>query len=392
MKQLISMLLALCLAGCTAYAPAPEVQEPETLPAAAKQEPVDEEAQWVEDTLHSMTLEEKVGQMFFVALRDDVFTDAGTPQPVTDPVSSKSPAADVIARYHVGGVALFSENIVDDKQVLALNTSLQAVSDVPLLIGVDEEGGRVSRLKNLYDTPIPPAAQLAAEGAQAVLDAADTIGKKLAGLGFTLNFAPSADLLTNPENQVIGDRAFSSDPTVAGTMVQVFVGQMHQNGIAACIKHFPGHGDTTADTHDGAAAVTHSLDRMHEVELAPFLAGISADADFVMAAHIKAPHAAGDLPASMNPQLLQDELRGNLAFPGVIITDAMNMGAIANEYTSGQAAVNAVAAGVDMVLMPASLDEAYNAVWTAVQDGTLTEARVDESVRRILRVKFRYCR
>lgn len=125
--------------------------------------------------------------------------------------------------------------------------------------------------------------------------------------------------------------------------------------------------------------------------MAPFLAGISADADFVMAAHIKAPNAAGDLPASMNPQLLQDELRGNLAFDGVVITDAMNMGAIVNEYGSGQAAVNAVLAGVDMVLMPASLEEAYHAVLAAVQDGTLTEERIDASVRRILRVKYRYC-
>ncbi len=295
-----------CLAGCTAQAPAPEAGPPVRTPAAAEQPAEENPAEaWAKDILQSMTLEEKVGQIFFAALRDEVFASAGVQQPVTEPVGTKDPAAQVVAQYHVGGIALFGENIVDSGQVRALNRSLQALSDIPLLLGVDEEGGRVSRLKALYDTPIPPAAALAQEGEGAVRRAADTIGGKLADLGFTLDFAPSADINTNPQNQVIGDRAFSPEPATAGAMVSAFVDGLHQNGIAACLKHFPGHGDTVADTHDGTAAVSHTLARLRETEFVPFAAGIAAGADFVMAAHIKAPNAAGDMPASMNRTLLQ---------------------------------------------------------------------------------------
>ena len=214
------------------------------------------------------------------------------------------------------------------------------------------------------------------------------IGKELAELGVNVDFAPVADVNTNPDNPVIGSRAFSSDPQVVAEQVCGFIGEIQKTGVSAAAKHFPGHGDTAMDSHDGETYVEHDLERLMTVDFVPFERAIGAGVDFVLMGHIKTPKVTTDgLPASLSPALL-GLLRQELGFDGIVITDAMNMGAIVEEYGAGESAVMAVQAGVDIVLMPADLEAAAEALTKAIEDGTLSEERVEESLRRILSLKY----
>ncbi|MBP3251046.1 MAG: glycoside hydrolase, partial [Prevotella sp.] len=197
-----------------------------------------------------------------------------------------------------------------------------------------------------------------------------------------------ADVNTNPENIVIGARAFSDNPEVAAPMVVSYLQGLKDAGVTGCIKHFPGHGDTQADTHYGYAQSLKTWDEMLSCELGTFKAGIQWGTQLIMTAHIAAPNVTGsDIPATMSPLILQDKLRGELGYQNLIITDAMEMGAITLQYTNAEAAVGTLQAGADIVLGPQNFVEAFDAVVQAVQDGLLTEQRIDQSVRRILRLK-----
>ena len=193
---------------------------------------------------------------------------------------------------------------------------------------------------------------------------------------------------TNPENIVIGARAFSDDPQVAAPMVTAYLQGLKDAGVTGCIKHFPGHGDTKADTHYGYAQSLKTWEEMLNCEMITFKAGIQWGTQLVMTAHIAAPNVTGsDVPATMSSVLLQDKLRGELGFRNIIITDGMEMGAITQQYTNAEAAVGTLLAGADIVLGPQNFIEAFDAVVKAVEDGTLTEERIDRSVRRILQMK-----
>ena len=336
-----------------------------------------------------MSLREKVGQLFIVrpeslepAIRYD--SDAELPpyklQIVSEGMRRRA------KEYPVGGVLLYGHNIAGPAQLKRFIRELKALPGAPLLC-VDEEGGRVSRIANnpAFDVPrYESAAALAAAGPEATFAAARTIGHYLKEYGFDIDFAPVADVNTNPKNIIIGTRAFSDDPRHAAPLVSAYVRGLQDAGVTACLKHFPGHGDTLADTHLGFAFTQKTWQEMASCEMIPFVEGIRAGARLVMAAHIATPAVTGNKqPATLSPVILTGKLRGEMGFDGVIITDALEMGAITRLYGSGEAAVRALQAGADLLLCPLDLCAAFDAVLDAVRSGVLSETRLDESVRRI---------
>ena len=328
-------------------------------------------------------IEQKIGQMFFCA-----FTRKEVGRDITE---MDEDIEKIVRNYHIGGVILFPENIKSVSQVTNYIGGLQQASEIPLFIGIDEEGGRITRTAKLGFPVMPSALRIGQTGdAQNAYDAATTIANYLTPLGFNVDFAPVADVFTNPSNTVIGDRAFSADPNVAGEMVKRFVEGLQDHHVLSAVKHFPGHGDTGTDSHIGMATTEKTLAELSACEFIPFQAGIDAGATFVMTGHISTPRITGnDEPASFSGFLLQDVLRDRLGFKGIVVTDALRMGAIAEYYSSGESAVKAILAGVDMLLMPANLQEAYNAVVAAVQSGIISKERIDDSVLRILTAKIK---
>ena len=232
-------------------------------------------------------------------------------------------------------------------------------------------------------------AEIGATGdAQNAYEAGVTIGSYLKGLGFNLDFAPVADVLINADNTTIGDRSFGTDAGVVAQMVPSLVTGIEEEGVSSCLKHFPGLGDTTEDTHNGMVITERTLEDFQTVEFPVFKAGIDAGADFVMVSHVSAPALTGDnTPASLSGTVI-GILRNDLGFDGIVITDALNMTAITDYYTAEEAAVKAIQGGADMLLMPEDFKAAYTGLLQAVQEGTISEERINESLRRIYRVKY----
>ena len=389
MRKLIWILLAaLLLTGCSTEAPSPSVTQPaESLPAvSATAEETAPAADPLDLMLAEMTLEEKVGQLF-VAAPEQLL-------PGTGPVTAMSAALDqALAQYPVGGIILFADNILSPAQLEAFNQELRLACDIAPFLAVDEEGGRVARLAKNSAFELPQydsAAAVAASGDPSdALEMGRTIGQYLARYEFNLDFAPVADVNTNPANPIIGMRAFSSDPEVAARMAAAFTAGLNEHGIIGCYKHFPGHGDTAQDSHSGLAVTYKTREEMENCEWLPFLEAGSAD--FVMVGHIAAPEITGDsIPASLSYHMVTEILKGDLGFSGLVITDAMNMGAITQTCPAGEAAVRALQAGCHIVLMPEDLPEAFEAVIAALEDGTLTMNWLEETVRAILQFKLRH--
>ena len=352
--------------------------------------PVDE----VEAQLQKMTLREKVGQLFYIRLES---LDPSIEWTTYDDLASikvlevTENMKHVNENYPVGGIILYAWNIEDEAQLARIIPQVRALNGHPLLC-IDEEGGRVSRIANNPNFNVKKYESMAAIGAtgdpQNAYECGNTIGTYLKHYGFDIDFAPVADVNTNPENVVIGPRAISDDPAVAAPMVVNYLQGLKDAGITGCIKHFPGHGDTKADTHYGYASTQKTWEEMLDCEMVTFKAGIKWGCQLIMTAHIGAPKVTGsDVPSTMSPIILQDKLRGELGYQNIIITDAMEMGAITQQYTSAEAAVGSLKAGVDIVLGPRYFTEAFDAVMAAVNNGTLTEERINQSVRRILKLK-----
>ena len=368
---------------------------------SSEDDPVTSPTDEVEAQLQRMTLREKVGQLFYVRPEClDTTIHFNLPSSIdgsSDDIREiKLQAVNATMRgvnekYPVGGVILYAHNIEDEAQLSAFIAQIRALNGSPLLC-IDEEGGRVARIANNANFDVEKFESMGAIGAtgdaQNAYRCGNTIGTYLRRYGFDIDFAPVADVNTNPENIVIGARAFSDDPQVAAPMVVNYLQGLKDAGITGCIKHFPGHGDTKADTHYGYAQSLKTWDEMLNCELITFKAGIQWGTQLIMTAHIAAPGVTGtDVPATMSPLILQDKLRGELGYQNIIVTDAMEMGAITRQYTNGEAAVGTLLAGADIVLGPQNFVEAFDAVVKAVEDGVLTEQRIDQSVRRILRLK-----
>lgn len=352
------------------------------LPSAFSEEATDA----VEAKLTAMTLREKVGQLFWV--RPEALDFSRNPEKKTLTQTMRRN----LEQYPVGGIVVFKKNIQDENQLSSLIADFQSASKIPMIVAVDEEGGSVARLANHEAFSLPKyksARDIGETGdPEQARQMGQTIGDYLRSYEFNLDFAPVADVDSNPANPVIGRRAFSTDAQQTAQMVAAAVEGFHEAGMLCTVKHFPGHGDTGQDSHYGTATSYKSWEEMKAMEMLPFEAGIAAGVDVVMTAHITTPNATTDgLPASLSYTMITERLRGELGFQGVIVTDALEMNAIKNHFTPEGSAVAALGAGVDVLLMPSDLRTAFDGVVQAVEDGTLSEERLNESVRRVLTLK-----
>lgn len=343
------------------------------------------------ETLKDKELREKIGMMFIV--RPDAL-DLSIP--IEDVINSKTDGVKTVnenmletyEKYPCGGFAIFKKNITNEEQLISLNESLHNLSD-HIVICIDEEGGLVARLANHDAFDVEKFENMEdianSEDYDRAYELGITIGTYLEKYGIDVDFAPVADVNTNPDNTVIGVRAFGDDPTIAKEMVVNVIKGLHDADIKSCIKHFPGHGDTGTDTHYGYAETMKTWDEIKELEMITFIEGIKEGTDLVMCAHISLPNVTGNNePATLSYEIITNKLRNELGFDGVIITDAMEMGAISKEYSSAEAAIKAIEAGIDIILMPANYIEAFDAVYNAVKEGRIPESRIDESYNRIL--------
>lgn len=340
------------------------------------------------EKLDSMTQEEKVAQLFFV-----------TPEALTDVdvvIAAGDATKEALEKYPVGGIIYFAQNIVKPGQTRTMLTKTQQlateIEGMPIFLGTDEEGGKVLRIASnpkFPDAKTDAMGVLAAKGEDAVYEAAKKIGAYMKKYGFNVNFAPDADVLVNETNEVIGDRSFGGDATLVKDMASVYARAMQENGVNACYKHFPGHGGTEADSHTGKAVLDRTLADMKAAELVPFADAKAQGVPFIMASHISVPDIDGDTPACLSSKMVTGLLRDELGYDGIVITDALNMGAISDQYSSGEAAIKALQAGCDMLMMPENFTEAYDAVLKAIDDGTLVPEYVEAAVCRIIDAKLK---
>jgi len=343
--------------------------------------PADEQAQEIEAMIERMTLPQKLGQLVMIGVAGEELDDT---------------IQSYIEERYIGGVILYRRNLSSAVQAVRLVNDLKSVNrevnDIPLFFGVDEEGGRVTRLPEVRSTP--SSRKLGeADAVDWTYRVGEVIGEKVAAFGLNVNFAPVIDVDSNPANPVIGDRAFGSEANVVSEQGIALMDGMAKQHVLPVVKHFPGHGDTDVDSHLQLPIVHHDAERLHSLELQPFIQAIDAGADAVMVAHLLIPAYDEQYPASMSHAVITKLLREELGYGGLVITDDMTMGAIAEHGDLGAAVVRAVLAGSDQILVGHGYDQAeltIQALEDAVDAGDLTEERIDESLRRILTVKRKY--
>lgn len=348
--------------------------------------------------LRRMTLEEKVGQLFVTYVYGDT-VDTTNPADVSRNRSAHGVdnAAALIDRYHLGGIIYFawSNNLNNPEQIANLSNGVQRVAlaqrvPTPMLISTDQEQGVVVRVG-------PPATQFpgnmaigAGRSPRDAYVAARITGRELRALGINQNYGPVADVNVNALNPVIGVRSFGEEPQLVAQLTGAQVlGYQQRDGVAATAKHFPGHGDTNVDSHTGVPVINHTREEWEKIDLPPFRAAVAAGIDSIMTAHIVVPalDPSGD-PATLSYPIMTGVLREELGYDGVVVTDSLGMQGVRDKYGDDRVPVLALKAGVDMLLMPPKLDLAYNAVLAAVRSGEISESRIDESVYRVLRLKF----
>lgn len=344
----------------------------------------------VKALMNDMTLEEKVWQMMFVMPEDIINIETA--------IQAGDATKEALESHPVGGIIYFAKNLKDRDQVKTMIANTQSYSKIPLFIAVDEEGGRVARLgssgiidklppmKTIGDMPVEQGEKRAAE-------VGEFLGKELTELGFNVDFAPVADIITVENNVDISDRSFGQEPDKVAKLVSAEVRAMQSNKLSATLKHFPSNGSTATNTHEGKGVCTRTLEQLRSEEFIPFKAGIEAGADMVMVAHMTVADIVENdtgksMPSTLSKTVIEDLLRGECGFKKVVISDALNMGAITNEYPIERAAVLAVKAGVNMLLMPADANAAHAAVVNAVKSGDIQESTIDQSVEKILRLKY----
>ncbi|GAA2791647.1 glycoside hydrolase family 3 protein [Saccharopolyspora taberi] len=357
--------------------------------------PPDPARAWADATLDGMTLEEKVGQLFVTYTYG---RSADTPHPQNREEFGVDTPAQVVQKYHLGGMIHFSwtDSLHDPKQIAEHSNGLQnaAVNSgakVPLLISTDQEQGQVTRIKE-------PATQLpgnmalgAGRSAEDARRSAAITGEELRAMGLAQNFAPSGDVNVNPANPVIGVRSFSSDPGLAAEFSAAQVrGYQEDSNVAAAVKHFPGHGDTNQDSHTALPVIEHDRQQWEQLDAPPFREAIAAGTDVVMSAHIVVPKLddSGE-PSTLSRNVITGMLREELGYQGVVVTDSLQMDGVRQMHPDGEIPVLALEAGVDQLLMPQNLQVGIDGVLNAVRTGRLTEQRIDESVRRVLEMKAR---
>jgi beta-N-acetylhexosaminidase len=296
----------------------------------------------------------------------------------------------------VGGFILFSKNLQNTHQSLQLINSLKEINapnPIPLFFSVDEEGGRVSRLpKEIKKMPSSQSIGMQ-NSVQLSYQVGMTLAKQLKAFGFNMNYAPVLDINNNPNNPVIGNRSFGDNPKIVKEMgISIMKGLQDQN-IISVVKHFPGHGNTATDSHVGLPVENHSLQMLKSFELLPFIEAINNNADAVMVAHILLPQIDPEHPSSMSKKIITDLLREDLKFKGVVMTDDMTMGAILKNYDITEAAITSILAGTDIILVChqfKNITSVIHGIKEAVENGVISEERLNESVYRILKLKEKY--
>ncbi len=404
MKKLLTLaaLLLALLWGCTPTPPETTEAPPETTTEAqpeTTQPPT--EAPTEPDPLvlqlEAMTLEEKVGQLFMVTPGT-----LGLPQ-IKAPMEALSQEQltqmenairEIFAKYPVGGIVQFAADLYSPEQITAYNALLQRAAEIPLFLGIDEEGGTVARLANHSAFDLPQYQSAGAVGASGnpedALEMGQTIGAYLGEYGFNMDFAPVADVNTNPNNPVIGNRAFSSHCNVAGQMAKAMAEGLEEQGIVPVFKHFPGHGDTAQDSHEEVAYSHKTLEELQACEFIPF-SGLTEN-QCVMVGHIALPEVTGDMtPATLSSEIVTGLLREKLGFRGLILTDSMVMEAITDNYSSAEASLLALEAGCQIILQPADFPSAFAGVVEAVEAGDFPEEQLNAVVLQILRFKQETC-
>ncbi len=296
--------------------------------------------------------------------------------------------------FDLGGATLFARNVESPEQVLETAMAVEALGSAsPGWVSVDQEGGRVARLKAPF-TVWPPAATLGRSTDPSLAERfARALARELVAVGITLDFAPVLDVLTNAANPAIGDRALSADAARVASLGTTLIRVMQEEGLAACGKHFPGHGDTAVDSHFELPVVEHSPDRLRRVEFVPFRAAIAAEVACIMTAHLLVPALDEAQPATLSPGILA-LLRGELGYPGMVVSDDLEMQAIGKRWTPAEAAVAAIRAGCDTVLVcTGNVDvqaSVLEALVKATETGALPLARLDDAVARVARQKARF--
>ncbi|RIX53990.1 beta-N-acetylhexosaminidase [Paenibacillus nanensis] len=384
-------LLAVILASCSSsnqhapgnnsLSPAPSQTaspnvstDPPTLTPSPEIDPIRQQVE-------QMSLDEKIGQLVIVGL---------------DGYSMNDDTLQMIEQYKVGGFILFKNNIDTAEQTVSLLNQLKEANKknaVPLWLSVDQEGGRVSRLSSMFSNT-PSAGEIgAADDLTYTRNIGRAIGNELHALGFNMDFAPVMDINSNPKNPVIGDRSFGSTPeAVMKHGIETMYG-INSQGVAAVIKHFPGHGDTSVDSHYDLPLVNKTRQELEQFELQPFIEAINQDVDAIMVAHLLMMQIDDKQPASISSSVINGLLRDQLGYDGVVITDDMTMGALLNTNKIGDAAVRSILAGTDIVLVSHQTElrlEVIHSLKAAVESNTLNEQRIDESLYRILRLKQKY--
>ncbi len=332
----------------------------------------------------SLSLEEKIGQIFMVGLKPELWGAV---------ITEMTPKLkEMIDAYKPGGVLLFAPNLKSIRQTIGFIEAMQRQSRIPIFIALDEEAGEYGRLGKspaFHATLFPNNQTLGSIGTEEMLFEVGRItGVELSSLGFNMNMAPVADVNSAGENSYIGKRSLGSDPERVASLASAYVRGIQSSGVIAVMKHFPGHGSTQADTHKGTVVVGYGLDRLMDSDLKPFLKGIESGVGGIMTAHITVPAAYGEeVPATFSPALNRTLLREKLGYKNLIITDALDMKAVTVSYNQAEAAVKAFLAGADILLMPRSIQEAYEGIRRAVEQGIIPMERLDESVLRILTLK-----
>ncbi|WP_112231188.1 glycoside hydrolase family 3 protein [Lentzea atacamensis] len=347
-------------------------------------------------TLRGMSLEEKVGQLFVTYVNGQA---ADVPHPKNRTDFGVDSPAEMVRKYQPGGVIYFNnssrDNIDTPKQIAQLSNGLQKASKIPLLISIDQEMGQVTRIG-------PPATQLpgnmalgAGRSTQDAEEAARITAQELRAMGINQNFAPDADVNSNPANPIIGVRSFSSDPKLAADMTKAQVTGYEgrhwfdPDSVTSTAKHFPGHGDTSEDSHTSLPVSNRSLDQWRQIDSPPFQAAIAGKIDSIMTAHIQVPQIdpSGN-PATLSPKIITGLLREELKYDGVVVTDSLEMAGVRKLHSDAEIPVLAIKAGVDQLLMPPNLGLAVESVLKAVRSGEISEQRIDQSVLRILKMKL----
>lgn len=333
----------------------------------------------IDKQINDMSLKEKIGQMIFVSYRTLDYNDD---------------LDNILKTVKPGGFILFGENISTYEQVSEYVKKIKATADIPMMISIDQEGGRVQRIKNLPDANALEIPSMYTLGKTKDKELSKNVGKVLASelvpFGINTDFAPSLDIFSNSNNTVIGQRAFGSDANTVIDMAIPFSRGMEEEGIIPVYKHFPGHGDTDADSHVELPVVNKTKEELYQNELLPFKAAIEDGAQMIMIAHIALPKVTGNyIPATLSKEIVSGILREELGFNGVVITDAVEMKALADNYSQEDICKMTIEAGVDMILMPKDPIEAANTIEKFVNEGTISEERINESVKRILLVKYK---